>query len=72
MKRLLIALFVGLYISMSFLACAPMMPKEGKKIPKGYDPANVDPVEPVGDGNAPAEKPVEKPVEEPATDEGPE
>jgi hypothetical protein len=74
MKRLLIALFLGLYVSMSFLACAPMMPKENPKVPKGYDPSKVEPVKPVGEGNQPAakpvEKPAEKPAEEPAADEG--
>lgn len=70
MKRLLIALFLGLYVSISFLACAPMMPKENPKVPKNYDPSVVKPEKPKADGNASAVKPVEKPAEEPAADEG--
>lgn len=68
MKRLFIALLLGVYVSMSFLACAPMMPKENPKIPKNYDPSQVEPVEPTGDSNAPAAQPVEKPVETPAAE----
>lgn len=74
MKRLLIALFLGLYVSTSFLACAPMMPKENPKLPRDHDSSQLEPTKPVGEGNAPAAKPVakpaEKPAEEPAADEG--
>ncbi len=70
MKRLLIALLLGLYVSVSFLACAPMMPKENPKTPSDHDPSMVTPAEPNGEGNVPAAKPVEKPAEEPAADEG--